>query len=224
MKNERSLKFWAVAAMILAGFVFVAAALQDPMPLAQSRPKPDKICPITFHLDPVTSLQKNFAAEIERTNAILAQSLARLRLAILGDATKLPNYSEKNTVLSFGDTFDTTYLKDPILWGDDGKLYKGWIEIIPYLASIIPGTTYLTPQSVNVYLEYLPINSNLHKMYNRGIYVTPTWDLKGPKDLEGEIDFLASIRTVIAYAPYDDPMEIGNAAPIPHRKICDPIY
>jgi hypothetical protein len=45
------------------------------------------------------------------------------------------------------------------------------------------------------------------------------------KDKYGEeIDFLASIRTVIAFAPYDDPMEIGNLVAIPHRKTCDPIY
>jgi len=224
MKNERSLKLRVVAITIVAMAVFMVSAAEEQKPFAPMKPKPDKICPITFHLDPATSLQRNFAAHIERTNAILAQTLADLRLAVLGDAKNLPNYNEKNWVLRFGDTFNPTYLKNPILWGDDGKLYKGWIEIIPYLAWIIPGTTYLTPQSVNVYLEYLPINSNLHKMYNKGIYATPTWDLKGPKDLEGEIDFLASIRTVIAYAPYDDPMEIGNAAPIPHRKSCDPIY
>jgi len=224
MKNERSLKFWAVAAMILAGFVFVAAALQDPMPLAQSRPKPDKICPITFHLDPATSLQKNFAAHIEKTNADLAKKLVELRVLL-----SHPNKENLKTELAdFASTcktdFEGTYLKNPVLWGDDGKTYPGWGAIVNYLGAIMPSTTYLGVQSVHVYLEYLPINSNLHKMYNKGIYVTPTWDLKGPKDLEGEIDFLASIRTVIAYAPYDDPMEIGNAAPIPHRKICDPIY
>ncbi len=32
------------------------------------------------------------------------------------------------------------------------------------------------------------------------------------------------IRTVVAYAPYDDPMEFGNETAIPHRKVCDPIY
>lgn len=210
MKNERSLKFWAFAAMIVAIAVFMVSAAEEQKPFAPMKPKPEKICPITFHLDPVTSLQRNFAADIEKTNAILAQSLARLRFAILGDATKPPNYNEKNTVLSFGDTFDNTYLKNPILWGDDGKLYKGWIEIIPYLAWIIPGTTYLTPQSVNVYLEYLPIKD---KKFG---------EMKAKYG--EEIDFLASIRTVIAYAPYDDPMEIGNSTPIPHRKICDPIY
>jgi hypothetical protein len=39
-----------------------------------------------------------------------------------------------------------------------------------------------------------------------------------------DIDFLASIRTVIAYAPFDPPMEVRNESLIPHRKICEPIY
>jgi hypothetical protein len=69
MKNERSLKLWGVAAVLVAVFVFVASALMDPMPLSQSRPKSEKVCPITFYLDPVTTLQTNFAAAIEKANA-----------------------------------------------------------------------------------------------------------------------------------------------------------
>jgi hypothetical protein len=182
----------------------------------QSRPKPDKVCPITFHLDPVTTLQRNFAAHIEKTNAVLAQKLAGLRLAVLGTPRTPPDYNEKIYAAKFHGSFKSTYLKDPFLRGDDGKFYKGWVEIVPYLAKIIPGTTFLTPQGVNVYLEYLPLavqKSPELPLRLKGINVHPE-----------EIDFLAYIKTVIAYAPYDDPMEIGNAAPIPHRKICDPIY
>jgi len=223
MKNERSLKFWAVVA-IVAAFVVVASALQAPMPLEQSRPKPEKLCPITFHLDPVTSLQKNFAAHIEKTNADLAKKLAEFR-ALLSHANK---ENLKTVLADFTSAcqkdFEDTYLKNPVLWGDDGKTYPGWGAIVNYLGAIMPSTTYLGVQSVHVYLEYLPINSENHKRHNPGIYKTPIWDLKSSKDLEIEFDFMASIRTVIAYAPYDDPMEIGNAAPIPHRKICDPIY
>ncbi|MCX6568853.1 MAG: hypothetical protein NT147_07380 [Candidatus Aminicenantes bacterium] len=175
-----------------------------------SRPKPEKVCPITFHLDPVTTLQRNFAAAIEKTNAALAQKLAGLRLAILGTPKAPPNYDEKTYVEKFRVGFKSTYLKDPVLRGDDRKLYKGWAEIVPYFAKIIPGTTFLAPQGVNVYLEYLPIMEQKF---------TKTRETFGD-----EIDFLASIRTVIAYAPHDDPMEIGNTAPIPHRKVCDPIF
>ncbi|MCJ7484913.1 MAG: hypothetical protein MUQ25_01925 [Candidatus Aminicenantes bacterium] len=190
----------------------------------RSGPKPEKVCPITFHLDPVTSLQRNVAAAIEKTNAVLAQKLAGLRTSILGNRRVAPDYNEKIWVNNFRHVFKSTYLKDPLLWGDDGKKYQGWDQIVPYLKNLMPMTTYINPQSVNVYLEYLPVKSEKHISYNRGIYKTPVWDMKALKDLGDEIDFLASIRTVIAYAPYDDPMEIGNSAPIPHRKVCDPIF
>jgi len=179
----------------------------------RSRPKPEKVCPITFHLDPVTTLQRNFAAAIEKTNAVLAQKLAGLRTSILGHRKVAPDYNEKTWAKNFQHVFRSTYLKDPVLWGDDGIKYHGWDQIVPYLKNIMPTTTYINPQSVNVYLEYLPIKSERYVTLNKGI-----------KDVGDEIDFLASIRTVIAYAPYDDPMEIGNDAPIPHRKVCDPIF
>ncbi len=181
-----------------------------------SRPRPEKVCPITFHLDPVTTLQRNFAAAIEKTNAVLAQKLAGLRLAILGTPKTPPNYDEKTYVDKFRVAFKSTYLKDPVLRGDDRKLYKGWAEIVPYLAGIVPGTTFLAPQGVNVHLEYLPLEAQKSPELSRrlkGINVNPE-----------EIDFLAYITTVLAYAPNDDPMEIRNTAPIPHRKICDPIF
>jgi hypothetical protein len=194
--------------------VFQEEKMRNDVP--SSRPKPEKVCPITFHLDPVTTLQRNFAAAIEKTNAALAQKLAGLRLAILGTPKAPPNYDEKTYVEKFRVAFKSTYLKDPVLRGDDRKLYKGWAEIVPYFAKIIPGTTFLAPQGVNVYLEYLPLE------VQKSPELPPR--LKGINVNPEEIDFLAYIKTVIAYAPYDDPMEIRNTAPIPHRKICDPIY
>lgn len=181
-------------------------------PFAPLKPKPEKLCPITFHLDPVTSLQRNFAAAIEKTNADLAKMLAEFR-ALLSHAKK---EDLKSVLEHFAGTcqsdFEGTYLKKPVLWGDDGKTYTGWGEITRYLGAIMPSTTYLAPQSAHVYLEYLPIKSAKYAEWNQ-------------KSKDGkEIDFLAFIRTVLAFAPYDDPMEIGNEAPIPHRKICDPIF
>ncbi len=216
MKNGKSIKFLAGAVAIVAAFVFVAAALQDPMPLSPSRPKPEKLCPITFHLDPETSLQKNFATHIEKTNTDLAKKLVEFR-ALLSHANK---ENLKSTLMDFAGAcrkdFEGTYLKNPVLWGDDGKTYTGWGAIASYLGAIMPSTTYLAVQGVHVYLEYLPIKSEKYMTFNRG--------MRDLGDLPNEIDFLASIRTVLAYAPNDDPMEIGNGAPIPHRKICDPIY
>lgn len=165
----------------------------------------------------MTSLQRNFAAHIEKTNADLAKKLAELRLAILGSGKTKPSYNEKKWFETFQKRFRGSYLKNPVLWGDDGKPYTGWDQIVPYLAGIIPTTTYIGPQGVNVYLEYLPLMSQKYADQNKN-------KIKEIEDLPNEIDFLASIRTVLAYAPYDDPLEIGNAAPIPHRKVCDPIY
>ena len=216
MKNGRSLKFWAVAAAIVAVFVFVASALVDPIPLSQSRPKSEKVCPITFHLDPVTPLQTNFAAAIEKTNADLAKQLSGLRTLIIQtnpDDLKLRLAEFARTCQ---EIFDKTYLKKPVLWAEDGKTYVGWTAITNFLAALMPSTTYIVPQSVDVYLEYLQLKSAKYAALNGGI--------KDLKDLADEIDFLASIRTALAYAPYDDPIRVGNESPIPHRKVCDPIF
>ena len=70
---------------------------------------------------------------------------------------------------------------------------------------------------MNVYLEYLPPENQTDAyLASRGVR------LSGFK--ASDIDFLASIRTVIAYAPYDPPMDVRNESLIPHRKICEPIY
>lgn len=218
MKNKRLFEFSAAAVAVVAVALFAAAAFQasGPMPLTPLKPKPEKLCPITFHLDPVTSLQKNFATAIEKTNADLAKKLVEFR-AILSHAKK---EDLKSALVDFAGTcqrdFEGTYLKKPVLWGDDGKTYTGWGAITNYLGAIMPSTTYLSVQGVHVYLEYLPIKSEKYETFNRGI--------KDLGDLPNEIDFLASIRTVLAYASYDDPLEIGNESPIPHRKICDPIF
>jgi hypothetical protein len=115
--------------------------------------------------------------------------------------------------------FAKTYLDSPVLWEGGSIRGKGWNEIIRYLGeSVIPYTTYIHPQTVNVYLEYLPLSMRIEGY----IVGKRTVNLRGFKP--EDVDFLAMIRTVITYAPYDDPMEIGNERPIPHRTICDPIY
>ncbi len=219
MKGRRLFKFGAVALAVVAASVLAAAALQDPAVFVPQRPKPEKVCPITFHLDPVTTLQARFAADTERTNGKLATKLSEFRASLPAHP---PRTAETKIWLadlahSYDDAFAGTYLKAPVLWGEDGLEYKGWHNILVYLSLIIPETTYIVPQSVNVYLEYLPLgNQTTEYLLKRGVRIS---DFKAE-----EIDFLAKIRTVLAYAPYDPPMEIGNEGPIPHRKICDPIY
>jgi hypothetical protein len=219
MNERRSSKLWTIAILVITGSVLAAAALQDPTVFIPQRPKPEKICPITFHLDPVTTLQARFAADTERTNGKLATKLSEFRSSLPAHPPGEPDTKLWLAHLAdeYDDAFAKTYLKAPVLVGEDGLEYKGWHNILVYLSSVIPHTTYIVPQSVNVYLEYLPLgNQTTEYLLKRGVRIS------GFK--ADEIDFLATIRTVLAYAPYDPPMEIRNEATVPHRKICDPIY
>jgi hypothetical protein len=220
MKDGRSFKIWSVGAAVIALSLLAAAALWGQTAFVSQGPKPEKICPITFVLDPVTSLQQRFATDTEKANADLAVILVALRSGV-----PIPELAQRCATL-----FASTYLARPILWtesstrvppqGFPGKEYQFWEEVLGYLKVKVIETDkaiYLHPQSVRVYLEYLPLENQT------GAYMREkSVDLKGisPND----IDFLANIRTVLAYAPYDDPLIIGNAAPVPHRKVCEPIY
>lgn len=214
MKIKRSsclLVIAAVAAAAVAGAL--AAAGQVP-------PKPEKICPITFVLEPMTTLQQRFARDTEKANAGLAVILVELR-----KGTSVPDLAQKCAA-----EFAESYLASPMLWtetgapvppeGFRGKEHERWEKILEYLKSMVLGkaqATYLAPQSAYVYLEYLPLeNQTAYYLAQKRV------DLKGVPP--GEVDFLANIRTVLAYAPHDDPLLIGNESPIPHRKVCDPIY
>lgn len=214
MFATKTTKLWMIAGAVVAAVVLTGAALQDAPDLNLVKPKPDKLCPITFHLDPVTTLQARFARDIEHTNADFAVLLAMLRTAIENKTLNIESMASQCQA-----KYAKTYLEQPVLW-EGGKIRsKGWLEIVQYLGtSVIPHTTYIHPQTVNVYLEYLPLSERVE----RYIVGKRSVNLHGFKP--EEIDFLAMIRTVIAYAPYDDPMEIGNEGPIPHRTVCDPIY
>lgn len=214
MHVKRSSYPWVIAAVVTAA---AAAALAAG---AQVAPKPEKICPITFILEPVTSLQQRFARDTEAANAKLAHYLVLLR----GDEP-VAELAQKCAA-----DFEGTYLAWPTLWTESGapvppadfkgKAHERWAEILGYLRSMVLGkaqATYLAPQSVRVYLEYLPLaNRTAEHIGSRSAR------LRGVP--AGDIDFLANIRTVLAYAPHDDPLVIGNEDPIPHRNLCDPIY
>jgi hypothetical protein len=216
MNERRSSKLWTIAILVIAGSVLAAAALQEGTGSAQVKPKPEKLCPITFHLDPTTSLQTRFARDVEETNAKLAQTLVDLRNNLMPPK----DWVRVDLSAACGKRFAGTYLANPVLWDEKGNPHTGWFEpdgILAYLEPIMRTATYIHPQTVNVYLEYLPLaNQTGEFLHKRGVVASGF----EPE----EIDFLVNIRTVIAYAPYDAPLEIGNAAPIPHRKICDPIY
>lgn len=214
MSVKRSSRLWAIAAVAaMAAAGGLAAAGQVP-------PKPEKICPITFVLEPATSLQQRFARDTEKANADLAKNLVLLRQGM-----PIPQLAQKCAA-----DFEDSYLARPVLWTESGapvppgdfrgKAYQRWEEILEYLRSMVLGraqATYLAPQSARVYLEYLPLENQTADYLAR-----KRVDLKGFPP--GDVDFLAEIRTVLAYAPHDDPLLIGNESPIPHRKVCDPIY
>jgi len=216
MKGRRLFKSGAVAVAVVAVSMLAASALQEGTVFAQVKPKPEKLCPITFHMDPTTSLQTRFARDVEWTNAKLAQTLVDLRNNLMPPK----DWVRVNLRAECEKRFAGTYLANPILWDEKGNPHPGWDGpdgIFAYLEPIVRTATYIHPQTVNVFLEYLPVaNQTAEYMAEKHV------DLKGFKP--EEIDFLVNIRTVIAYAPYDAPMEIGNGSPIPHRKICDPIY
>jgi len=215
MNERKSTKLWMVAIAVIAGAVLVGAALQESTVVTPVRPKPEKLSPITFHLFPSTPLQDRFAKDIERTNARLAQDLVDWRTA----KALMTGYEADRKKLAAGlyDTYAGTYLAHPVLWDENGTAHTGWFEILTYLGTILPKAHFIHPQSVNVYLEYLPL-SHQTDAYLAGKPVI----LKG--FTASDIDFLAMIKTVIAYSPYDAPLEMGNESPIPHRKICDPVY
>lgn len=215
MNKKRSLRLWVAAAITVGALAVVVAAQVTGM-----MPKPDKICPITFVLEPMTSLQQKFARDTEKANADLAVILVELR-----NGVPIPELAQRCAA-----EFALTYLAMPVLWTESGtsvppekypgKAYQRWEEILKYLKTMVlekAQATYVNPQSVRVYLEYLPLE------HQTADYLAKKFvDLKGTPP--GDVDFLANIRTVLAYAPYDDPLIIGNGAPIPHRKVCDPIY
>lgn len=227
MKNERSLKFWAIAAAIVAVFVLTATTLL----ISQGY---EKICPITFRLYPNTLLEKNYAARIEKHNAILSEFLSELRsdsnlrkwmeewrvrttnLKTGDDQGMKIKINELHGFLKdkgYADPFTSTYLAEPKLTTEKGETVIGIPAVLAELNRIILDSTYVDAQSVHVYLEYLPVGTSEFS------YINAKYP---PKPGEELIDIVAHVKTVLAYAPYDAPVTIEGL--LPHRKICDPIY
>lgn len=212
MSEKRSGKLWVIAIAAVALGALAAAALEGQM--AVEKAKPEKLCPITFHLNPVTTLQTRFSADIEKTNAKLAQTLVDMRKCLATADTK----DDEELLAECKIGYAGTYLANPVLWDESGKPHQGWPEILKHFATIMPRATFIHPQAVNVYLEYLPLANQTPEYLMKRLGTSRLWF--EPQ----EVDFLADIRTVVAYAPFDDPLAMGNAVPIPHKKICDPIY
>lgn len=222
MNIRRSSYLWVfviVAAVVSAG-VLAAAARLGPSAGPQTWPKPEKLCPITFHLDP-TTLQSGFSKSVEKTNARLAQDLVSLRSQVpFKDESDLQELAKK-----YEGAYQGTYLAFPVLWDEKGMAHTGWTQALSYLATVLPTATFVHPQAVNVYMEYLPLENRTESYLEEKLAVT--MKKRGMTKLWFDyraVDFLARIRTVIAYAPYDDPIQIGNEDPSPHQNNCVPIF
>ena len=74
MNKKKSFKLWTVAALAVGTLAVIVTAQ-----VTGTMPKPEKICPITFQLYPGTPLEKNFAAKIEKDNAVLSTFFGELR-------------------------------------------------------------------------------------------------------------------------------------------------
>lgn len=226
-----SFKGTGIAAALVTLSVLCAIALQTPI---APKPKAEKICPITFGLYPGTLLEKHYAAKIEEDNGVLSAFMSQLRSsegllpwakkwadgAVSIDKTDSSKVSA--TVKEFlkilddkdlANPFEGTYLEEPSLTKENGETVTGVPAVVHELIRIVEGSTYVDAQSVQVYLQYLPSNSTEYADINRA---HPDTHRKGP------IDIIAHIHTVLAYAPYDDPVRISGTQG--HRTICDPGY
>jgi hypothetical protein len=221
-KRSKWLPGLAVAILAVGGLA--GAALQEQTVVTPVRPEPEKICPISFHLFPTTSLQDRIAKDAEKTNAQLAQDLVDWRSA----KAVLPGYEteRQKLVKKLEDIYAGTYLHYPVLWDENGLPHEGWGAILAHLGTIYPKAHYIHPQSVNAYLEYLPKDGppSAKDLAGRYAGMMKTLGISTLWFDRDKADFLVNIRTVIAYAPHDGPLEIGNALPIPHRTICTLIY
>jgi hypothetical protein len=206
MKRERSIR-WAVAAILAVG-LFAASAPQDragvvPAMVTPVTVVPEKICPLTYSLAPGSLMSKKYAAKIESDNSKLSQLLAAYRGSTLGKTDFNSDYWAKQMA--------DTYLRNPTLTTEAGERITGWTEILPELLRIINESTYIDVQSVHVQFEYLPYGGEEYVRYNSKITAP-----------EEQIDFIGHVRTVLAYAPHDDPVTMEGD--LPHRRTCDPLW
>jgi len=221
MIKTRSLKFWGVVLIAAAAIAFAAPRL-----VSQGY---EKICPISFRLVPGSSLEKSFAAKIEKDNAVLSTFLGELRsdsvlkgwarewlgriakidkrdaAALAAAANDLHRFLQGRDI---ADPFQGTYLAEPSLTTEKGETVTGIPAVVAELLRIVDASTYIDAQSVHVELEYLPYGSDAYRARNPA----------GTAE-DRIVDIIGHIKTVLAYAPFDAPVTIEGTAP--HRKVCE---
>jgi len=224
MKNGKPIKLWTVALLASASAILLASSLL----VSQDY---EKICPITFRLYPGTKLEISCAARIEQDNVKLSEFLSVLRMnpdvgsyreavrkisstemlpeqrtrALGEQRSLLISRLQKNYPIN---PFLGTYLEFPKLTTEEGVTISGLEDVIAELARIVSASTYVDAQSVHVELEYLPIKTAAYDAAQVKYGMIPG----------NEVDMIAHIKTVLAYAPKDAPVTIEGL--LPHRKVC----
>jgi hypothetical protein len=208
MKNERMLKTAGIVCAAAAAVVFAASLTSSP------RGDFEKVRPFSMELCPSSDLVKNCAAKVEGDNVKLAQFLTDFRSAVAAFNKKREAAQPEverafkaidwwNSYVKTVNPFTGTYLQSPKLTTENGTTLVVWEEILNKLAEIIGNSTYVDAQSVHVCLEYLPYGSAKFKTYNTSAE---------------DVDFVAHIKTVLAYAPEDAPVTMEGE--LRHRKTC----
>jgi hypothetical protein len=175
------------------GAVMIAVIILVPAVRAQKTGYA-KICPFTMEIDPNCVLAKHLATKIEADNALLSAFLIQVRQKTTAEKNAQPVKSVPGDLTPA--SFAETYLKDPVLTKPDGTTIEHWGPIINFLTNaggMIKESTYIDVQSVHATLEY--VNNFV------------------------DVDFVAHVETVIAYAPYDAPCILSGETC--HRKVCE---
>jgi len=202
VKSERSIKFWGVAVAIVAIAVFAASGFQG------RRFRFEKVSPISFVFSQDSDLVKNCAAKIEKDNVKLSKFLSDLREVIQTATKERKSFDPAAWAKSHPNPFAGTYLDKMKLTTEDGTTLTVWEDIVAALTAVINKSTYIDAQSVHVKLEYLVYKSPRYLKENGN--TAPA--------LTDEFDFIAHIKTVLAYAPQDDPLTAEGE--LRHRKTC----
>ncbi len=202
VKSERSIKFWGVAVAIVAIAVFAASGFQG------RRFRFEKVSPISFVFSQDSDLVKNCAAKVEQDNSKLSKFLSDLRGAVQTATKERKSFDPAAWAKAHPNPFAGTYLDKMTLTTEDGTTLTLWEDIVAALTVVINKSTYIDAQSVHVKLEYL--------VYKSPRYIKENGNT-APALLD-EFDFIAHIKTVLAYAPQDDPLTAEGE--LRHRKTC----
>jgi hypothetical protein len=186
MKNEKMTRSWGVAAAMTAIVICIAAAGISVWSAAQTGQNPAKNAPVTIQWQTQSDLEARFTTKIIEDNKFLKGQLEHL--AGLSELPDLDQWQKQ-----FGGHF----LKVPQLW-TNGKLYKGWKEVLPALHEIVRRSKDIEINFAWAMIEYVP------------------YDKEKNLPAAEDIDFLIKIKVAFSASPGDNLLE----GELSHRRIC----